>query len=85
MNNILPFLAMVVAGGRGQTLTLEQATGMATVTTTLYDLIATIRAVVDREEEPMIVATAVYILRSGHAAFVRDHGKGRRTINVRVS
>jgi hypothetical protein len=85
MNNNLPFLALSVAGGKGQKLLLEQSTGMATVTTTLYDLIATIRAVVEGEEEPMIVATAVHMLQSGHAAFVGGNGTGRRTINVQAS
>lgn len=84
MNNILQFLALTAAGGRGQKICLEQPTGMATVTTTLYDLIATIRAVVGREEEPMIVAAAVHMLQSGHAAFVGDNGKARRTINVQA-
>ena len=84
MNNILQFLALAAAGGGGQKILLEQPTGMATVTTTLYDLIATIRAVVGQEEDPMIVATAVHMLQSRHAAFVDNDGKGRRTINVQA-
>jgi hypothetical protein len=85
MNNILQCLALSAAGGGGQKILLEQPTGMATVTTTLYDLIAAIRAVVGREEDPMIVATAVHMLQSCRAAFVGDNGPGRRTINVQAS
>jgi hypothetical protein len=44
------------------------------LTTTLYDLITAIQAVVDPDDDALVVATVVHLLRSGRLTW---HGKAR--------
>ena len=44
----------------------------ATITTTLYDLIAAIRTAVAPDDDPLVVATVVHILRSRRVTFLGD-------------
>lgn len=44
---------------------------LSPITTTLYDLIAAIRACVEPDEEDLVVATVVHILQSGRVRFLQ--------------
>ena len=44
----------------------------ATITTTLYDLIAAVRAAVAPDDDPLVVATVVHLLRSRRVTFLGD-------------
>ena len=44
----------------------------STITTTLYDLMAAMQAVVGRDEDALVVATMVHVLRSGRITFVGE-------------
>ena len=44
----------------------------ATITTTLYDLIAAVRAAVEPDDDALVIATVVHILRSRRVTFL-DH------------
>ena len=70
MINTLRHIAMMSVGGKGQDTYLELSPPTATITTTLYDLIAAIHKVVAPEEDALAVATAVHVLHSGRARFV---------------
>lgn len=54
---------------------LVEADVPATITTTLYDLIAAIRAAVTPDNDPLVVATVVHILRSWRVTLLGDPGE----------
>jgi hypothetical protein len=80
--NIMRYLAMVSVSGRGQGTGLEQPLPTTTITTTLYDLIATIHGVVPPEEDTLVVATAVHVLHTGRARFLGQAQEHRRPRTV---
>ena len=41
------------------------------LTTTLYDLVAAVQAVMEPDEDELVVATVVHILRAGQITFLR--------------
>jgi hypothetical protein len=45
----------------------------ATITTTLYDLIATVQTAVAPPDDDLVVATLWHVLRSGHATWHRTY------------
>ena len=45
-----------------------------TVTTNLYELIEAVQNQVGSENDELVVATVMYLLRTGHATFLRQHG-----------
>ncbi len=51
---------------------LVEADVPATITTTLYDLIAAIRTAVVPDDDPLVIATVVHILRSRQITFLGD-------------
>lgn len=57
--------------GPVETALVEEAVP-ATITTTLYDLIAAIRATVAPDDDPLVVATVVHILRSRRVTLLGD-------------
>ncbi|ETX01648.1 MAG: hypothetical protein ETSY1_06615 [Candidatus Entotheonella factor] len=50
--------------------TIEPTTS-ATMTTTLYDLIASIQAAVESDEDELVVPIVAYMLQTGRATFLR--------------
>jgi hypothetical protein len=46
----------------------------ATVTTNLYELIEAVQNQVGPENDELIVATVMYLLRTGHATFLSNMG-----------
>jgi hypothetical protein len=60
-------VARIAQGGR-------QAKTPSRATTTLYELIATLQAVVHPHDDALVVATVVYLLVSGRLTFLRETG-----------
>ncbi len=52
----------------------ESVGEVATITTTLFDLIAAIQAEAGIEAEAVVVPTVVRLLRSGHVKFLGELG-----------
>lgn len=50
----------------------------ATLTTTLYDLVATIQTDVDPSDDALVVATVFHVLHSGRATWCREVVAGTR-------
>jgi hypothetical protein len=44
----------------------------STITTTLYDLVATLQTIVEPHDDDLIVATVWHLLRSGRITWQRD-------------
>ena len=78
MINTLRYIAMMSVGGKGQDTYLDLSPPTATITTTLYDLIAAIHSVVAPEEDALAVATAVHVLHSGRARFLAQAQENQR-------
>ena len=53
----------------------ESVGGVATITTTLFDLIAAIQAEVGIEAEEVVVPTVVRLLHSGHVKILGEMGR----------
>jgi hypothetical protein len=45
-----------------------------TITTSLYELIETVQREIGTENDELVVATVMYVLRSGHAKFLNSMG-----------
>ncbi len=45
-----------------------------TITTSLYKLTETVQTVIGSENDELVVATVMYVLRSGHATFLKSLG-----------
>jgi hypothetical protein len=59
-------------------LDLRQDAAPATLTTTLYNLMAALQADVDPSDDALIVATVFHILHSGRATWCREVVAGAR-------
>jgi len=55
-----------------------------TIQTSLYDLVEAIAAEIRPDEEALVTATAVHVLRSRRAKFIGQRGKGQ-TYRERVN
>jgi hypothetical protein len=51
--------------------TTQQST---TITTNLYELIEAVQSQVEPEDDKLVVATVMYMLRTRHATFLHDTG-----------
>jgi hypothetical protein len=58
--------------GRTQEMAQPDATVPARLTTTLYDVMATLQTVVEPDEDKLVIAVVVYWVRTGCLTFVSD-------------
>ena len=58
-------------------LPLNPTQRSTTVTTNLYELIEAVQNQVGPENDELIVATVMYLLRAGHATFLYNTGASR--------
>ena len=58
-------------------LPLNTTQASTTVTTNLYELIEAVQNQVGPENDALVVATVMYLLRAGHATFLYNMGASR--------
>jgi hypothetical protein len=51
---------------------MQEERGPAMIKTTLYDLIDAIRTELSPDEDELVVATVLYLMRSGRLRFLRE-------------
>lgn len=62
-------------------MAVMEADTPATLTTTLYDLIAAVQDVVDPNNDALVVATVQHMLRAGRATWGSDVAGGNRRLH----
>ncbi len=60
-----------VAASKTSEIQRGEQISRATMTTTLYDLIATIQAAMTPDEDDLVVPIVAHMLKTGHASFLR--------------